>query len=506
MNEGSTPSERYLVRLAQKSFLNLWTYPNLFIDKLDNGRGDGKELCDLLVVCGQHVLVFSDKDVAWPGCAEVEVAWRRWFRKAVLKSADQIKGAQRWIAAYPDRVFLDRKCTKRFPLKLPTADKRRIHGIVVARGAASACRQFFSGGTGSLVVDPELRGLDHLSRQPLRPFAIGDVNPNGPFIHVLDEAALDVVLGEMDTITDFTAYLEKKERLQRSGQFVGAQGEEELVAYYATHMNAGGEHDFAAPDGSAWSPNSKFFIESGTFARMVAHPQYIAKRAADRVSYLWDDLIKAFTNHMLAGTTVVPDGERFEVGFYEEGVRHMALVSRFDRRNFGAAIREAIERSSEVDRFTRAMLPGPSAPQPGTGFFFMTLRVPEGMRIDYERYRAVRLSMLEVYALTFLRMHPRLERIVGIATEPLLPNDERKGSSEDLILVEAPVWDDDLLMQLEERQRAYAIARKGHYREYEVRGDEFPPVSRASLATEHFGALSRKERRDLAERQRRRRR
>jgi hypothetical protein len=47
---GATPSEKYLARLADRSFLNLWSYPNTFIDKRVRGKGDGKELCDLLVV------------------------------------------------------------------------------------------------------------------------------------------------------------------------------------------------------------------------------------------------------------------------------------------------------------------------------------------------------------------------------------------------------------------------------------------------------------------------
>jgi hypothetical protein len=42
---GLTTSEQYLAKLADKTFLNLWSYPNLY-------RDVGKELCDLLVVCG----------------------------------------------------------------------------------------------------------------------------------------------------------------------------------------------------------------------------------------------------------------------------------------------------------------------------------------------------------------------------------------------------------------------------------------------------------------------
>jgi hypothetical protein len=46
---GGTPSERILADLGDQTFLDLWSYPNLFIDKKKNNTGDGKELCDLLV-------------------------------------------------------------------------------------------------------------------------------------------------------------------------------------------------------------------------------------------------------------------------------------------------------------------------------------------------------------------------------------------------------------------------------------------------------------------------
>jgi hypothetical protein len=54
---GTTPSEKYLAAIADKTFLNLWSYPNLYADRKQGGKGDGKELCDLLVVCGDDVLI-----------------------------------------------------------------------------------------------------------------------------------------------------------------------------------------------------------------------------------------------------------------------------------------------------------------------------------------------------------------------------------------------------------------------------------------------------------------
>ena len=84
---GVTPSEVYLARLCGTTFLRMWSYPHLYKDQGKKGGGDGKELCDLLVVFGEHLLIFSDKDIELRDDTEIEVAWPRWYRKAVLESA-----------------------------------------------------------------------------------------------------------------------------------------------------------------------------------------------------------------------------------------------------------------------------------------------------------------------------------------------------------------------------------------------------------------------------------
>jgi hypothetical protein len=119
LGTGTTASEKYLARLAKSTFLNLWAYPNTHIDKKKGGKGDGKEMCDLLVVCGDDILIFSDKSIGWQADKTVDLAWKRWFKKAIQESANQIRGATRWIDQFPDRIFLDKACQQRLPLNLP---------------------------------------------------------------------------------------------------------------------------------------------------------------------------------------------------------------------------------------------------------------------------------------------------------------------------------------------------------------------------------------------------
>ena len=115
--KGVTESERYLAQLANSTFLELWSYPNTFIDKRSAAIAEGKELADLLVACGDDVIIFSDKSIAWPS-GDVGQSWSRWYRRAVKKSVDQIRGAERWLRQFPERVFLDRACSQKLPIEL----------------------------------------------------------------------------------------------------------------------------------------------------------------------------------------------------------------------------------------------------------------------------------------------------------------------------------------------------------------------------------------------------
>ena len=100
-SEGTTPSEKYLKKLCDRSFLSLWSYPSVFRDQgRTKGKGDGKEVADLLVVFENHVIVFSDKHIHFENTNDIVVGWSRWFRKAVLKSAQQTWGAERWIRQF----------------------------------------------------------------------------------------------------------------------------------------------------------------------------------------------------------------------------------------------------------------------------------------------------------------------------------------------------------------------------------------------------------------------
>jgi hypothetical protein len=75
-------------------------------------------------------------------------------------------------------------------------------------------------------------------------------------------------LEELDTITDFVDYLNKKQDAIRSMASLYAAGEEDVIAYYLTHTNSNGDHDITHPEGKAWDSNEELFIIEGTYAAM----------------------------------------------------------------------------------------------------------------------------------------------------------------------------------------------------------------------------------------------
>lgn len=130
---GLTASEKVLADLCGKSFLSLWSYPNLY-------RKSGKELTDFLVAFGDDVILFSDKSCVFPDGDDANLDWKCWFRRSIIKSAAQITQAEEWIERQPSRVFPDAKATQPLPVSLPPADRMRVFQVCIALGAAERCK------------------------------------------------------------------------------------------------------------------------------------------------------------------------------------------------------------------------------------------------------------------------------------------------------------------------------------------------------------------------------
>ncbi|KCZ90797.1 hypothetical protein HJO_13136 [Hyphomonas johnsonii MHS-2] len=287
-------------------------------------------------------------------------------------------------------------------------------------------------------------------------------------------------MSELDTITDFTAYLDRKSEFVRSGKLAVAESEEDLVAYYAVRINEYGDHDFTHPDERPWSEGERIAI-SKTFINFIQNPQYTAKKRADEISYVWDELIKKFSGHMLDGTSLVPDGHSYDLKQSETALRYMAKENRFQRRIHGQAVVGAINIGRSAEHFFfRSMIGAPGSKGNETGFFVLVFPYLDWMEDQggYQHYRKKRAEIAVTYGEAMLLQCSHLKRMVGVSLEP--PSKDR-GSSEDLLQIEQRDWTPEEQREIKDACKAMGIAQ--NFTENQISDQEFPELEYAPDAT-----------------------
>src|SRR5260370_2304299 len=468
---GVTPTERYLAKLCRRSFLSLWSYPAVYRNQgRCHGKGDGKEVCDLLVVFENHISIFSDKDCRFSGTNNLEAAWGRWYKNAILKSALQVWGAERWIKQFRNTLVLDRQCTTPFPISLPDAANAIFHRIVVAHDSGRYYRKILSG-SGSLMLDSTLVGDAHLQR----PFTIGQINPEKGYVHVFDDTTLDIVMSTLDTITDFTRYLVKKEQFLTSNKKVLATGEEELLAVYLMRGNENGEHDFVIE-----GEYDTLCLLEGGWDGFTQNPQRKEQLKRDRISYAWDMLIEKFAFHTISKT------EHFTTGgpLSEQEImfRFMAREPRTRRRMLAISLGEVLERSIKSDQpWDARITPAAGAAEPYYVFLFVK-HPPDASDADY---RNMRMELLHAYCVVTKLKYPQAKHIVGIASD----GEDTTQRSEDLFYLDASDWSAEAQSTAIEIQQRLGILKEVKlkmHREYDYPIDHTgklrdPALSRNSL-------------------------
>src|SRR6185295_9736675 len=82
-------------------------------------------------------------------------------------------------------------------------------------------------------------------------FSSGDYGKG--FVHCFDDQFVEVALRELDTVTDFIAYLEAKEDLAQQERTVIVEGEEGLLALYLHRGRKFPEVDCITLDEHVWA-------------------------------------------------------------------------------------------------------------------------------------------------------------------------------------------------------------------------------------------------------------
>lgn len=404
---GATESERYLSKLARKTFLNFWSYSNPYTDE-----NKGSELCDFMVVFGNDILLFSDKHCKYPKVKSNETAWYRWYRSAVNKSVRQLLGAASFIKRFPNRIFIDSECKTPFPIPLPSSEDLKIHLIAVTRGSAEACAKYFGGGSSSsLIINTQIEGEAHKEN----PFMIGWPLGKGKFVHVLDELTLDVLLKELDTASDLVNYLTKKEKYlsAKNTDFVIC-GEEELLAHYLMHPLENYKGFSFPPLPSA---KKMVCIEEGAWRSFCESDAYSSWKKFNEISYEWDRLIESQTSHIKHNSAAVlknSDASINDIQAHELVLRAMADEGRATRQVLASHYHLIRGDKTENDRINRTII---MPNRPNRAYIILVLKFDP--TIEYDEYRELRRESLVGFCRACQLRNKGIDEVIGIASEQL---------------------------------------------------------------------------------------
>jgi len=451
---GVTPTEQLLASLCEQSFLALWSYPNPF-------RDDGKELCDLLAVFENHVFLFFDRESRQfdkPG-SDQQISWERWKREAIDAQIRSVRGAERYVRQQRG-VFLDSALTTPFPLSIQY-DSLIVHKIIVAHGAKEACASASDmnvyGSLGISYSDPP--------HDDTRPFLLS--MDRGDPIHVFDSHNLSIVLHELDTVYDFTRYLDAKMDAIRKYKALTYCGEEDLLAHYFYNLDESSGVRSIGPKNGAYD---HVHVGEGEWKDFITLPQYDNKERANQVSYVWDDLIQKTCRNALNGTLL---GNSTLLQGEKSAIHEMAKETRFARRMLGQRMMEAIAAFPKTGGgFGRRYLSFMSSPHDkNRGYLFLQVSVLVDKDYNTE-YRPFRQAMLEAACGVAKLRFPHLQSIIGIAIDG--PALELKRNSEDFILMEFVDWNAERQAHYEDVNRVMRFFDPSTLKRHEGRMHEFP--------------------------------
>jgi len=431
-------SERMLAEIGDKVFLSLWSFANVYTDEgiklLPDGtkKGQGEELCDLLVVFGEHVIIFSDKGhVEYRPTEVTSVGWGRWIKSAFLKSAYSTYKAERWLKFDPHRIYLDKECSEKFPITLPPPERMKVHRIAVVRGITEHAKKFYSDNSGTLIIRPDIIGAAHLDN----PFMIGLADPNKGYVHFFDELSIDRVFKELDTLKDFTDYLTKKEKLIESGMLAVAPGEDDLLGYYLSSREGYKNLDwpyFLMPPPEV---GDRLSVYPGFYEGHLQTYEYKEIQEIRRISYFWDKCIETMGRAAFTGKWHETNGTN-----YDEEItvlKYMASESRLARTILSNAYSEIIIKPFPSEEVLPRVRISSSPTNPKICYVFLVMQKSD-FASSYAEYREIRKNAIINYCFACKDLLPQFTTIVGIASDAI----NSAGASEELIHLHTDDWTD----------------------------------------------------------------
>ena len=411
-SNGVTATERLLADFCERSFLKLWSYPNPYKD-------DGHELCDLLAVFGNDVFIFFDREAVLPDDPDKDplILWDRWKRNVIDRQVKTAHGAERYIRS-GRTIFIDGKRQQPFPVAFDR-ELITVHKIIVAHGAKEACERASAQNVyGSLAITYTESNGDFVA-----PFHI-EIDKRKP-VHILDSHNMPIVLGELDTVADFAAYLREKVRAASTLNYLSYCGEEDLLGHYLLNYDKTEKRHII---GSNKQVINGVVIGEGEWRDFTQSEVYQNTKKEDRISYFWDKLIQRTCQHTIDGTI----GGNSDILRGRSAIYEMVKEPRFMRRALADKMLTAVEQFPDTESFARQITFIPSF-EKNVAYILLQLRVPEPLRSDPD-FREKRQAILEIACGVAKNKFPNLVKVIGIGIEASLSN------GEDFILMPCDAW------------------------------------------------------------------
>jgi hypothetical protein len=285
---------------------------------------------------------------------------------------------------------------------------------------------------------------DPKGESPSFPFFV-QIDRNRP-VHVLDSHNLSILLGELDTVTDFSNYLHEKLRAIERFNCVLYCGEEDLLAHYLS--NSGdviGYHIIGPPTSAGESIGLN--IEEGGWASYIETDTYKGTKEANKISYGWDELIQRTCQNSLNGTLL----GNTDISKGDSAIFEMVKEPRFMRRVLSEQLIAAAERFPDVPEGAIVRnVTLLSSFQSNVAYVFLQLAAPDGFKVRPD-YRSKRQTLLQIACGAAKNKFPDLVKIVGIAIDAPKYSDGRDG--EDFVLMICETWSDQLRRHFEEQNK-----------------------------------------------------
>ncbi|MEE9553018.1 MAG: SEC-C domain-containing protein [candidate division Zixibacteria bacterium] len=364
-------AEEMVAELAHATFLSDWCYLN---PKLTSG----KEICDLLVIFDTIAIVWQVKNLKLGKDGKYK-------KSDVEKNVRQLSGARRRLFEIRETIELENPRRGKESFNPDTIQEVFLISVLFGEG-----EDFFS-------------LVDHIRSNT---------------VHVFTRAFTEIIMNELDTVSDFINYLRVKESLlNREISLNVTGGEEELLAFYI--LNDRSFKRFRDLD--------MVMLEEGAWALLQKKPEYKAKQDADRISYYWDSIINR------AHEGGVPE--------YELIARELARPNRLMRRVLAQSFYDGQVKahSSNLPLLRRLLSVD------GVTYCFLFQESIES--------RGLRKRMLELMCFVGRGIYQHNKRVLGIATEKQI----RSECSFDFIFIDIPEWTKEMQKEMKSIQKENGI-------------------------------------------------